>query len=79
MSAVKRDAASPGRDYAAPDDATRVRDLLAQIGIGQREAARQLEISERMMRYYCGGEKVPRVVVLALERLLDMKRHIQNG
>jgi len=52
MAAVKDDAAEE-RDYATPSDATRVRDLLAQIGLGQRGAARELEINERTMRGYC--------------------------
>jgi DNA-binding XRE family transcriptional regulator len=74
MAAVKKEAAAPERSYATPDDATKVRELLAKMGMGQRQAARELEISERTMRYYCGGEKVPRVVMLALERLLDLHR-----
>jgi DNA-binding transcriptional regulator YiaG len=63
-------------DYSKPTEAARVRELLAKMGMGQREAARQLEISERTMRYYCGGEKVPRVVMLALERLVDLQRQV---
>lgn len=74
MAAVKDDAAAEERDYATPSDATRVRDLIAQIGLGQRGAARELEINERTMRGYCAGDKVPRVVMLALERLLDLHR-----
>lgn len=76
MAAVKKDAAAPERSYATPDDATKVRDLLAKLGMGQREAARELEISERSIRYYCAGDKVPRVVMLALERLVDLKRRV---
>jgi hypothetical protein len=76
MAAVKNDAATPERSYAAPTDATKVRDLLARLGMGQREAARELEISERSIRYYCNGEKVPRVVMLALERLVDLQRRV---
>jgi hypothetical protein len=63
-------------DYATPSDATRVRGLLAQIGLGQRGAARALEINERTMRGYCAGDKVPRVVMLALERLVDLHRQV---
>lgn len=73
MNAVKN-AMPEERDYATPTDATRVRDLLAQIGLGQRGAARELEINERTMRGYCAGDKVPRVVMLALERLADLHR-----
>lgn len=76
MAAVKNDAATPARGYAEPDDATKVRELLAKLKLGQREAARELEISERSIRYYCNGEKVPRVVMLALERLVDLQRRV---
>jgi hypothetical protein len=73
MNAVKN-AIPEERDYANPTDASRVRDLLAQIGLGQRAAARELEMGEREMRGYCSGDKVPRVVILALERLVDLHR-----
>jgi hypothetical protein len=49
--------------------ADRVRELLKQARLGHREAARALDINERSMRGYCAGDKVPRVVFLALERL----------
>lgn len=46
--------------------------LLKQGGYSQRGAAKELEISERMMRYYCAGTKpVPRSVMLALEHLVN--------
>jgi hypothetical protein len=54
-------------------DADRVRELLKQAYLGQREAARELELNERAMRGYCAGEKVPRYVILALERLVQIK------
>ena len=76
MAAVTKEAQAPERGYAAPNDATRVRDLLAQMGMGQRAAARELEIGDRDMRGYCAGAKVPRVVILALERLVDLQRQI---
>lgn len=63
-------------DYSAPSDANRVRHLLAQLGLGQRAAAKELEISERDMRGYCTDQKVPRVVMLALERLVDLARQV---
>ncbi len=50
-----------------------VRDLLAQLGLGQRGAARELGINERTMRAYCAGADVPRVVILALERLVETR------
>lgn len=67
---------SAGIDYSKPTDAARVRELLAKIGLGQRAAARELDINERTMRDYCAGKKVPRVVILALERLVDMQRRV---
>lgn len=54
-------------------EADRVRALLARLGLGQREAARELDINERAMRGYCAGDKVPRYVLLALERLVQIK------
>jgi DNA-binding XRE family transcriptional regulator len=63
-------------DYSMPTDASRVRELLAKMGLGQRAAARELDINERTMRDYCAGKKVPRVVILALERLVDLQRRV---
>jgi hypothetical protein len=74
MIAVTETAAPAEVDYSNPSDATRVRDLLVQLDLGQRGAARELQINERAMRGYCNGEKVPRVVILALERLVDLQR-----
>jgi hypothetical protein len=59
--------------------ADRVRQLLGQAGLGQREGARELDINERAMRGYCAGDKVPRYVVLALERLVEMRRGIRES
>jgi hypothetical protein len=56
-------------------DSARVHELLKRAHMGQSEAARVLEISDRDMRRYASGEKpVPRVVILALERLVDLER-----
>lgn len=80
MSAVTKQAtAPPERSYATPDDATMVRELLAKMGLGQRAAARELDINERTMRDYCAGKKVPRVVILALERLVDLQRRVGSA
>lgn len=50
-----------------------LRALLERAGLSQRRAARELDIDERTMRRYCGGEiPIPRVVTLALERLADL-------
>lgn len=52
-------------------DARRLQKLIDDGGYNQRSAAKELEISERMMRYYCSGAKpVPRVVMLAMEHLV---------
>lgn len=79
MNASKKDPpdpAEPERTYAQPTQADEVRDLLRRANLGQREAARELEIGEGTMRGYCRGDAVPRVVVLALERLVDMARKV---
>lgn len=47
-----------------------LRALLDQAGLSQREAARQIGISERVMRYYVAGERTaPYPVQFALENL----------
>ena len=49
-------------------------DLLGAAGLSQRAAAKALGINERTMRRYCSGDAaVPRVIVLALERLRDTR------
>lgn len=56
-------------------DSDRIRKLLAQGGLSQRGAARQLGIDERTMRRYCAGElPVPQLVWLALEHLVRCHR-----
>lgn len=76
MAAIKDVVAAEERTYANPTDATKVRNLLAQIGLGQRAAAHKLDINERTMRGYCAGDRVPRVVMLALERLVDLRNQV---
>lgn len=57
-------------------DADLIRDYLAALGMSQREAARELGIDERTVRYFCAGkEQVPLVVFLALGRLLQIQGH----
>lgn len=51
-----------------------LRALLDQAGLSQREAARRIGVSERMMRYYLAPESAsyrpaPYVVQYAIERL----------
>lgn len=71
-----REAADQGLDdaYDPPADpqAGILNQLLREGGYSQRGAAKELEISERMMRYYCAGSKpVPRVVMLAVQHLVN--------
>ena len=54
-------------------EADQVRELLEKAGLSQRGAARELDINERTMRAYCAATKVPKVVFLALERLVDIR------
>jgi transcriptional regulator with XRE-family HTH domain len=50
--------------------ADRIREILKRMGMSQRQAARELEISDRQVRYWAAGaEPVPRWFWLALERL----------
>lgn len=56
-----------------------LRALLDQAGVSQREAARRIGVSERMMRYYLADESAdhrpaPYVVQYALESLLSPRR-----
>jgi hypothetical protein len=67
------------RNYSQPSDANKVRALIDRAGLSQRAAARELDINERTMRGYCAGDKVPRVVILALERLVDLHRKVAKG
>jgi hypothetical protein len=56
----------------APSDADFIRQHLATLGLSQREAARQLRIDPRTVRYYCAGQMpVPPAVMLALQQLVD--------
>lgn len=46
---------------------TELRACLAALGWSQSRAARELEIPNRLFRYYCSGqEPIPRVVELAI-------------
>ena len=61
-------------------DAQRLRYLLVKTGLSQRAAARELEINKGSMRCYCSGDQpVPRVVILALERLIEKQREARHG
>lgn len=66
-------------DYMNPPLSQQVRDLLARAGLSQREGAHELGVPERKMRYWCSGaEDPPRMAILALERLVEMRRTIQE-
>lgn len=71
-----REQAERGLDTAydppADEQAAELRKLITEGGYSQRGAAKELQISERAMRYYCSGEQaVPRVVMLAMEHLVN--------
>jgi hypothetical protein len=52
--------------------ATDLRAMLDKLGLAQRAAARELQISEREMRRMCAGSQViPNVVWLALEKMIE--------
>lgn len=81
MNAMKQDPAEPERPYSELlTQADQVRELLRRANLGQRAAAAELDINERTMRGYCAGAAVvPRVVMLALERLVDMARKVGDS
>jgi len=76
MNAVDKVLPPKDVDYSTPSEADQVRELIERAGLSQRAAARELDINERTMRGYCAGEKVPRVIMLALERLVEMQRRV---
>jgi hypothetical protein len=54
----------------APSDADLIRRQLESLGLSQREAARQLGIDDRAMRYFCSGKQpVPAAIFMALRQL----------
>lgn len=55
-------------------DSDRLRALLDRGGYSQRGAARELEISERAMRYYCSGKHhIPKYVMFAVTAMVLLK------
>jgi transcriptional regulator with XRE-family HTH domain len=75
---VEPDAPSQARDSFPSDstDADRLRSLLKRAGLGQRAAARLLNVEERTMRQWCAGEgKPPASVFRALNPRLT---HTEN-
>jgi plasmid maintenance system antidote protein VapI len=60
----------PEGAHGAPSDADIIRQHLAALQLSQREAARQLGVDDRTMRYYCTGKiPVPPAVMMALQKL----------
>jgi hypothetical protein len=60
----------------APSDADVIRQKLEVLELSQREAARQLSIDERTIRYYCAGKMpVPPAILLALNGLQQSPQH----
>jgi hypothetical protein len=63
------DTSSPGLP-----DAVRLRALLGKADLSEEAAATVLEVNEGHMRAYVAAKKpVPRYVILALERIVDMR------
>jgi len=74
--AVAAEPVLTAEDIAACDNldmasqADKLRAILADLGLSQREAARVLEVQEGTFRGWCSGKgKIPAVVWLALEAL----------
>jgi hypothetical protein len=60
-------------NYANPSPARRVRDLMSWAQLDVQAAARALEVPEATIREWRSetGERAPRMVILALERLTE--------
>lgn len=56
-----------------------VRELLIKADLTLPAAARLLDIRLHVLRGYCSGARVPRVLILALERLADMQDQIHGS
>lgn len=55
-----------------------LREALSTLGWSQRDAAHQLEVAPRLMRYYAAGDErypIPYVVEAAIRWCLHMNRH----
>jgi len=61
-------------------NAERLRILLGNADLSLQTAADVLEVDESDLRAYEAGEKpIPRYVLLALERIVDMRRRGERG
>ena len=64
-------ASAPEPEERNVAQATRLRQLLVRADLSQRAAARELDVSDRAMRYWCAGQcDVPVMVFLALEQII---------
>lgn len=53
-----------------PTEADRLRDMLRELHLSQRGAARMLGVNERTMRYWCAGDgPIPPMLWLALRAI----------
>jgi len=54
-------------------------DLVLAAGLSKEELAAFLEVPPHELRYWCDGTKpVPRMAILALERLVQLGRQVQS-
>jgi len=73
------------KDDSKRTPAEELRELISKAGISQRGAARELEVDERTMRYWCGDadRPPPRMAIRALDPRVRhyefMKRTVANN
>ena len=77
---VAAEARAPAAEvsYTNPTPAQKIRALLTRLDLSQRAAAKELDVDERTMRYWCSDDSVgrpsaPRMAILALERLAQLR------
>jgi DNA-binding transcriptional regulator YiaG len=65
--------------FSDPSEPRRIRDLLQRAGLSQRATARKLGLHERTVRYWCeenGKIRPPKLAIVALERLAELRRRV---
>ncbi len=63
----------------APTAAEVIRALIERANLSQRQAARELDVEERIVRHWCNATRdVPRFAILALERLATYDKEIRD-
>ncbi len=66
-------------NYLEPPRQRIVCDLVLAAGLSIDELAAFLEVAPHELRYWCDGTKpVPRMAILALERLVQLGRQVQS-